>query len=160
MYKGMLYIGSDHAGFKLKEKLKEFLANNSYEVEDIGAYEYLPDDDYPDYAIKLSKKVVETGRQGILVCGSAHGMNITANKMSGIRATICWNEKSAEFAKKHTGVNVLCLPARVIEQKEAEEAIIRWINTEFETEERHVRRVEKIKELEENRIKNGAKGYI
>ncbi len=153
MYKGMLYIGSDHAGFELKEKLKEFLKNSPCKLEDIGALEYLPEDDYPDYAIKLSKKVAESNERGILVCGAAHGMNITANKMPGIRATICWNESSAELAKKHTDVNVLCIPGRLIDQREAEKIITAWMNTEFESEERHTRRLNKIKAIEENRIK-------
>ena len=154
MYKGMLYIGSDHAGFELKEKIKEFLTNNSYKLEDIGAREYLPEDDYPDYAIKLCKKIAETGGKGILVCGAGHGMSITANKIPGIRATVCWNESSAEFAKKHTDANVICIPGRLMDQREAEKIITAWMNTEFESEERHIRRVNKIKTIEENRIKN------
>jgi len=151
MEKERIYIAGDHAGFELKEKIKKFLAENCL-IEDLGAYEFDKEDDYPDYAIKLCKEVLEKNTRGILVCGSAHGMNIAANKLRGIRATICWNEKSAEYAKSHTDVNVICIPSRIISEEEAEKIIAVWLKTKFENAERHLRRLEKIKELEKENL--------
>ena len=152
MEKERIYIASDHAGFELKEKIKKILAENCL-VEDLGAYEFDKEDDYPDYAIKLCKEVLRKNSKGILICGSAHGINIAANKFPGIRATICWNEKSAEYAKSHTDVNVICIPARIISEKETEKIIVIWLKTKFENAERHNRRLEKIKALEKEYTK-------
>ena len=156
MIKQKIYIGSDHAGFKLKNIIKKFLSDNGYNVEDIGPYKYNADDDYPDYATRVCTKVLQTNGRGILICGSGHGMAITANKFPGIRATVCWNKKSAEYAKEHTAVNVLCLGARLITEREAKVTIKTWLKSNISKAARHKRRINKIKIIE-MRMKNAKK---
>ena len=144
----MIYISSDHAGFKLKEKLKNYLAKQNYKIQDLGPKKINNKDDYPDYAKKLCKKVLEKKSTGILICGSGHGMTIIANKFKGIYATVCWNQKSAKYAKLHTNVNVLCLPARFITESQAGKIATQWIKTKFSKAKRHTVRINKIKKIE------------
>ena len=142
--KEKIYIASDHAGFGMKEKLKKFLKN--YEIVDLGALKYKKEDDYPDYAVKLAKKVAkQKNGKGILICGSGHGMAIAANKVKGIRSSVAWNQKSVKYAKKHNNVNAISLPAQLINQKQAEKIINIWLKTKFSKEKRHIRRLRKIK---------------
>lgn len=144
LVKEKIYIASDHAGFDMKEKLKKFLKN--YEIVDFGALEYKKDDDYPDYAVKLAKKVAkQKNGKGILICGAGHGMAIAANKVRGIRSSVVWNQESARYAKNHNNVNVISLPARLINQKQAEKITNVWLKTKFSKEKRHLRRLRKIK---------------
>lgn len=134
-------IGSDHAGFEYKELLKEFL--KQYEVKDFGTYSS-SSADYPDFAHAVAS-VVEKAEytKGILVCGSANGVAITANKHQGIRAAICWTKEIAELARLHNDANVLCIPARFISKDEAMAIVMTFINTAFEGG-RHATRVGKI----------------
>lgn len=143
----MVYIASDHAGFGLKGEIKDFLKKSGYKVEDLGPFKYVKTDDYPDYAEKLAKKVSETKKKGILICGSAHGMNIAANKVPGVYATICWNQLAAKYARSHNETNVLCLPARLIGSELAKKVVETWLETDFEGAERHRRRISKVKEI-------------
>lgn len=144
----MIYLASDHAGFKLKNQLKEFL-EQSREIKDLGPSEYKKGDDYPDYAEKLAKKVSGTKAKGILICGSGHGMNITSNKFQGVYATICWNQLSASYARSHNDTNVLCLPSRLIGLTLAKKIVETWLETDFSGSKRHRRRIDKIKDLGE-----------
>ena len=134
-------IGSDHAGFDYKELLKDYLGQS--EVKDFGAYSS-ESADYPDFAHPVAS-AVENGEFsfGILVCGSANGVAITANKHQGIRAAICWTEELAELARKHNNANVLCIPARFVSQELAKSITTRFLETEFEGG-RHTNRVNKI----------------
>lgn len=135
-------IGADHAGFDYKEMLKAFLANN-HEVRDFGTNS--PDSvDYPDFAHPVALSV-ENGEFafGILVCGSANGVAITANKHQGIRAAICWDKELAKLARLHNNANILCIPARFISEESAKEIVQEFLNTAFEGG-RHGTRVEKI----------------
>ena len=134
-------IGSDHAGFEYKELLRDFL--NSSKIQDFGAYNS-DSADYPDFAHPVAD-AVESGefQFGILVCGSANGVAITANKHQGIRAAICWNEEIAELARKHNNANVLCIPARFVSQDLAKAITKKFLTTEFEGG-RHANRVDKI----------------
>jgi ribose 5-phosphate isomerase B len=134
-------IGADHAGFEYKEMLKAFLS--AYEVTDFGTH--APDSvDYPDFAHPVAEAVEnQQATFGILVCGSANGVAITANKHQGIRAAICWQTELAELARKHNNANVLCIPARFISEDLAKEITTRFLNTEFEGG-RHGTRVGKI----------------
>lgn len=134
-------IGGDHAGFEYKEILKDFLQN--YEVKDFG-----PDSsasvDYPDFAHPVAS-AVENGEftYGILLCGSANGVAITANKHSGIRAGLCWENEVAALVRQHNNANILCIPARFVSAEQAKEITTTFLNTAFEGG-RHQNRIEKI----------------
>lgn len=134
-------IGADHAGFEYKEALSAFL--NDAELKDFGTPS-ADSVDYPDFAHPVAF-AVEKGEfdLGILICGSGNGIAITANKHQGIRAAICWNTELASLARKHNNANVLCLPARFISIKEAQEITQTFLTTEFEGG-RHANRVGKI----------------
>lgn len=134
-------IGSDHAGFEYKELLREFLTG--YEVKDFGTYS-AESADYPDFAHPVAS-AVEGGEftLGILVCGSANGVAITANKHQGIRAAICWTEEIAELARLHNNANVLCIPARFVSTDAAKAITEKFIATAFEGG-RHAVRVGKM----------------
>lgn len=136
-------IGGDHAGFEYKQQLIQFITEKGYEVKDFGPYS---DEscDYPDFAHPLAA-AVEAGeyRFGILICGSANGVAIAANKHQGIRAAIVWQKVLAELARQHNDANVVCLPARFITLNEAKELALTFLTTEFEGG-RHQRRVDKI----------------
>lgn len=137
-----LAIGSDHAGYEYKEQLKKDLASR-HEVKDFGT-DSRDSTDYPDFAHPVSLAVENKEFDlGILVCGSANGVAITANKHQGIRAAICWTVELASLARKHNNANVLCLPARFIDFELAEKITETFINTEFEGG-RHATRVNKI----------------
>ena len=134
-------IGGDHAGFEYKEVLKEFLKD--YEIKDFGTHS-LDSVDYPDFAHPLAT-AVESGEFtfGILLCGSANGVAITANKHAGIRAGLCWEDEVASLVRKHNNANVLCIPARFVSAELAKEITTTFLNTEFEGV-RHQTRVDKI----------------
>lgn len=134
-------IGGDHAGFEYKSLLLDFLKD--YSVKDFGTYS-IDSVDYPDFAHPVAS-AVESGEfdLGILICGSANGVAITANKHQGIRAAICWNSELAELAKSHNNANVLCIPARFVSQDQAKEITSKFIDTAFEGG-RHANRVSKI----------------
>ncbi|MCZ4225318.1 ribose 5-phosphate isomerase B [Pedobacter sp. SJ11] len=134
-------IGSDHAGFEYKEVLKDFLSD--YEIEDFGTHS-LDSVDYPDFAHPVAS-AVEGGdfKYGILLCGSANGVAITANKHQHIRAGLCWENEIASLVRKHNDANVLCIPARFVSEELAKEITTTFLNTEFEGG-RHQHRVEKI----------------
>ena len=136
------YIGADHAGFKLKEKIKKFLKN--YKIKDLGAYKYNKNDDYPDFAKKVSNQVKKNKNQGILICGTGQGMSIAANKIKGIRAALCWNTKTAKQSKKHLNTNILVIPG-TLKENLTKKIVTTWLNTKFTKEKRHIRRINKIK---------------
>lgn len=138
-----LAIGSDHAGFELKEKIRDLLQRQGYEVKDFGANS-AESADYPDFAHPVASAVENSEFDlGILICGSANGVAMTANKHQGIRAAICWNEELASLARQHNNANILCLPARFIELSLAEKIVDRFLHSSFEGG-RHERRVNKI----------------
>lgn len=143
-----IYLGSDHAGFELKEKIKDFLKNNGYNYEDIGPAEYSAGDDYPDYAVLVANEVSKTGDFGILVCSSGVGMCITANKVKGIRAVNAYNAKIAQKSREHNDTNILCLGQDYIDIDTAKEIVKTWLATDFSPEEKHHRRVYKISKFE------------
>lgn len=134
-------IGSDHAGFEYKQALAENLQTN--EVRDFGTYT-TDSVDYPDFAHPVAH-AVESGEAdfGVLVCGSANGVAITANKHQGIRAAICWNEELAALARQHNNANVVCIPARFISLEVAKKIVDVFLSTEFEGG-RHANRVGKM----------------
>lgn len=141
----MLYIAADHAGYALKEHLKRFLAKHAIEVQDLGAHTLKKTDDYPDYARSLAKKVMRNqSARGILLCGSGQGMCIAANRVKGIRAVSAWDEKSATASRHDDDANVLCLAARMLTRKKAEDIVRSWLFTGFSGLVRHKRRLRKI----------------
>ncbi len=136
-------IGGDHAGFEYKIALVQWLKNKGLQVTDFGLHEN-KSVDYPDYAHPVAL-AVESGEVafGILICGSANGVAITANKHQGIRAAICWGEELAELARKHNDANIICIPARFVRDGDAEKMLDIFMNTAFEGG-RHQTRVGKI----------------
>ena len=150
-----VFLGADHRGFELKEKLKEWLKDHGYAVEDLGAHELKPEDDYPDFAFAVAEKVAEdpVGNRGVLLCGSGAGMDIAANKVRGIRATVVWSRESAEHARSHDDVNAVSLAADWTSPEQAGEIVRAFLDTPFSGEERHVRRLKKIGEVEEKNFK-------
>lgn len=137
------YIASDHAGFEVKDFIKEYVAAKGHQVVDLG-----PDStervDYPDFAKKVSAKVLEDeGSYGILICGTGIGMSITANKQKGIRAAHCYDAYQASMARAHNDANVLCLGQRVSGRGTMETIVDAWISAEFEGG-RHAGRVAKM----------------
>ena len=136
-------IDSDHGGYELKEYIKEYLVDSGYSVKDFGTYNSNPVD-YPDIAKELGEYVVEKNLEGILICGAGIGMSIAANKITGIRAALCYNNYIAKLSKLHNHANILCLGGRLIGKELAKEIVDVWLNTGFSKEERHVRRISKI----------------
>lgn len=136
-------IGSDHAGFQYKEMIRKALEALGYELKDFGAYND-ESSDYADFAHPVSSSVeTQENKFGILVCGSANGVAITANKHAGIRAAICWTPELASLARAHNDANVVCIPARFITEAEAKAIVDVFLSTAFEGG-RHSRRVGKI----------------
>ena len=144
----LIYIGSDHAGFEMKEEIKRFLTSIGYEFEDVGAHAFDPNDDYPDFAIKVCEKVLESGGCGILICGTGQGMSRVADKVPGIYAALCWNEFTARIAREHGDTNVLTLGGRTTSIEEAKRIVKVWLETSFSGDSRHIRRIKKLKEVE------------
>lgn len=138
-----IVIGSDHAGYEYKEAIKQYLQKKSIEVTDVGT-DSLASCDYPDYAHAAANEI-ESGsvNYGILICGSANGVAITANKHRKIRAAICWTNEIASLARQHNDANIICLPARFVTLDEALEMVQTFFTTDFEGG-RHQKRVEKI----------------
>ena len=146
----MIYLGADHGGFDLKEELKKYLAEEKEETEDMGASSLDPNDDYTDFIIPVAKQVASTPNSlGIIIGRSGNGEVIAANKIKGIRAALCLNETMAEKAKDHNNANILSLGADYISVEEAKKIVRRFLDTPFSNEERHIRRLKKIEELEE-----------
>jgi ribose 5-phosphate isomerase B len=140
----MIFIASDHGGFELKNKITGHLEYEGLPYTDLGAHELRPDDDYPDYALPLIKKVAgEPDSRGILICRNGVGMCMLANKFKGIRATLSWNTKHAVSSRNDDNSNVLCLPADYIFEEEAIKTVGAWLNTPFGNKPRYLRRLKK-----------------
>lgn len=136
-------IGCDHAGFEYKEAIISFLDGQNLAYKDFGTFSQ-DSVDYPDFAHPVAQEVEEEKAAfGILICGSANGVAITANKHQKVRAAICWGEELSELARKHNNANIICIPARFVREKDVEKMVDIFINTEFEGG-RHADRVDKI----------------
>lgn len=144
----MIYLGADHGGFSFKEKIKEFLNELKIEYMDLGNFKFEPNDDFPDFALAVAKKVAETGGKGILFCTNGLGMCIVANKIKGVRAVVPTTKKTAEQSREHLDANVLCIGAHVVSFKDAKKIIKIWLETEFFRKEKYIRRLKKIEEIE------------
>jgi len=138
-------IGSDHVGFELKEKIKKYLEKQNYPFKDIGIHSKEPVD-YPDIAYNVSNEVIKNkNSKGILICATGIGMSIVANKTLGIRAALCHNEFMAKLSREHNDANILVLGSKIIKSNLIEEIVRIFLETDFSDEERHKRRVSKIK---------------
>lgn len=145
----MIYLGADHRGFKVKEEIKKYLENLGYAFEDLGNKIFDPEDDYPDFTERVARKVSQNPKnRGILFCGSAIGMSIMANKFKGVRAALCFNEKMAQLSRSHNDANILCVSADFLPLAKIKKMVKIWLKTEFSQEERHKRRLAKIKKYE------------
>ncbi len=142
-----IFIGSDHGGYDLKEKIKEVFSHSGYEFEDLGTHT-TDSCDYPVFAEKVAQKVVETDGRGILICGTGIGMSIAANKFKGIRASHCTDTFSARMTREHNNSNILCLGERITGQDLALDIVKIWLETPFSNGERHIKRLELISDIE------------
>ena len=144
-------IGADHGGYVLKEELKEFLAAKEHEVLDVGAHSFQPLDDYPDFAKAVSETIaLGQAHKGIMICGSGVGASVAANKVKGVRASVCHDTYSAHQGVEHDDLNVLCLGARIIGGELAREIVAAFVSAQFTHEERHQRRLGKVLSMEKD----------
>lgn len=148
----MVYLGADHGGYQLKEEIKKYLKEGGVQFEDMGASSLNPGDDYTDFIIPVAKKVASTPDSlGIIIGRSGNGEVIAANKINGIRAALCLNETMAQKAKDHNNANILSLGADYISLEDAKKIVQAFLDTPFSNEERHIRRLKKIEELEKTK---------
>lgn len=142
----VVFIGSDHGGYELKEQIKSFLEEIGVDVEDLGTYS-LKSCDYPDIAQKVALNVVKSKEKGILICGSGIGMSIAANKVKGIRCALCHDAYTAEYSRRHNDANIIAFGGRTTGVEIAKQMVKIFLFTEFDGG-RHEQRVEKIGKLE------------
>ncbi len=151
-----IYLGADHAGVKLKERIKDFLERKRIVFEDFGSFDSYNSDDYPDFAFKVAEKVARSKEEscGILICGTGTGMCIAANKVKGIRAATGYDLYSVRKGREDNDVNILCLRARDISIEKNLKLVSLWLRFKFSRKIRHIRRIHKIARYEG---KKGAK---
>lgn len=144
----LVYIGSDHAGFQMKNEMKTHLEGKGFHVTDLGVFNEEPSD-YPDVGREIGEKVMENGGSyGIAICGSGIGICMAVNKIVGVRGVLAVDEKMAEASRKHNNANVLCLQGRDADVERSKRIVDKFFATEFEKDqERHVRRVKKLSEM-------------
>lgn len=146
-------IGADHAGYEMKKGLVEFIQKLGHSVSDVGTHEPGKADDYPDYAILVAEDIRNgKAERGVLVCGSGVGVSVAANKFKGIRAGLCHDHYSAHQGVEHDDMNVLVLGSRIIGQMMAEDVAGAFLSAKFSNEERHVRRLGKVKRIEDDEL--------
>jgi RpiB/LacA/LacB family sugar-phosphate isomerase len=144
-----IVIGSDHAGFRLKNAMGDLLRSLKQEVLDVGAFNENPSD-YPDFAEAVGRAILDgRAERGVLICGSGIGASVAANKLPGIRAGMCHDTYSAHQGVEHDNINVLVLGSRVVGEKLAEDLVKAFLGAKFTNEERHVRRLAKVQALEQ-----------
>ena len=149
MYTGTLFIASDHGGYQLKKRLVRYIQNELMrDVEDMGPHEYVETDDYPDYVVPLAQKVASDGARGIVICRNGIGVCMAANKIAGIRAGLGYNIAVGESMMQDDNTNVLALAADHVSDEFAMAIVKKWLESEFSGEERHMRRLEQVAELE------------
>ncbi len=149
--KSMIYLATDHAGFQLKEKIKEFLMKSGYQVQDCGAYQFDQRDDYPDFISKAAERVSKNPEDNAIILGaSGQGEAIVANKYENVRAIVYYGGLSdmPSLTRLHNNANILSLGARFLTADEAIAAVKLFLTTPFSNEERHIRRIEKIEKIE------------
>lgn len=149
----MIYLGSDHAGFELKQEVKKYLEASGREVKDLGNTKLVPDDDYPDFSFAVGEAIRgDFGSYGILVCGSSHGACMAVNKVRGVRASSCMTAEDAKKTREDNNANVLCLSGWNMKIDDAKPIVDTFLDTPFSDAERHHRRVGKITDYEEKHL--------
>ncbi len=143
-----VYIASDHGGFTLKSQLTDYFVQHNIVFEDLGPADLNPADDYPDYAYPLAMKVAEENAKGILLCRNGIGVSIVANKVNGIRAVATTDPEIAKTSREDDDTNILCLGQDMVSFDEAVTLVSTWLSTNFSKEERHIRRLQKISDIE------------
>jgi ribose 5-phosphate isomerase B len=144
-----VYLGSDHAGFELKNHLVEHLQKQGHDVVDVGPHVYDPEDDYPAFCLNAGARVVaDPGSLGVVIGGSGNGEQIAANKIAGVRSALVWKVEIAELARQHNDSNVCAIGARQHTPEEAEAFVDAFLSTSFSGNERHQRRIDQLTEYE------------
>lgn len=145
-----IYLGADHRGFELKEEIKNWLQENEYEVEDVGAYVLDPEDDYIDYALKVAESIEGSDQmsRGILLCGSGHGMEMVANRFPHVRAVLGFNDEVSVQGREHEDANILVLPSDWVGNNEAIERVRMFLTAEKRGDARYERRRARIANLQ------------
>ncbi|MDQ3239352.1 MAG: RpiB/LacA/LacB family sugar-phosphate isomerase [bacterium] len=144
----MIFLGSDHAGFETKDIIKEMLHQIEMPFEDMGPESFVPGDDYTDYAQKVAVRVAKGFGDGILICDTGIGMDMAANKVRGVRASLCFNVLMAQRAKEHNNANLLVLGSELVSPAELNEIVRVWMDTKFSQDARHIRRLKKMQMIE------------
>jgi len=146
----MIFLGADHRGYDLKERLKRTLVDEGYQVVDLGNDHWDPQDDYVDFAHKVAEATVgDPQNKGIILCGSGAGVDMVANKIAGIRSALVFDVPRAIQARKHENANVLSLPSDTLDEESAYNIVKAFLLTQFNGELRHIRRLRKLKKVEE-----------
>ncbi len=155
MNKPTIYIGADHGGWELKEALEAELKEQGHRVVDMGNQDLVEDDDYPEFGYAVAKRVVtDEGSHGIVICGNAQGICIVANKVKGARAATGFDSEVAKTSRTDDNSNILCLPGRHIKKNEAKKIVKTWLETDFSGADRHVRRLKKVSDIENQEFGN------
>lgn len=145
----MLYLGSDHRGFELKNKIMKHLETLGEDYTDLGYFEKEEDDDYNEISKDVSQYVrLKTEHKGVLFCGTGIGVSIVSNKHKDIRSALCFNVETAKLAREHEACNIMCIPADYVDFDTAKEMVTTFLQTPFSMADRHLRRLNKILELE------------
>ncbi len=146
----MIYLGADHRGFELKERLKKRLEDEGFEIRDLGNDHLDPQDDYVDFAHKVADSVVQDpANKGVVLCGSGVGVDIVANKVNGVRSALVQEEALAIQARRDDDANIVALPADILDEEQAFRIVKAFLTTDFSGKERYKRRLDKLDEIEE-----------
>ena len=146
----MIYIGADHRGYELKEKLKEFFDEISYDYEDVGAFVSDPNDDFPEFAKQVAEHLIQPDDRGIIICGSGVGVDEVANKVSGVRCGLALNKNQIQAARHDDDINCLALAADYTNEDDAKEIVKIFLDTDFADEDRYKRRIHQIEDIEDD----------
>jgi len=147
-----VFLGTDHAGYELKEHLKQVLADAGHAPVDCGAFSYDAQDDYPPFCFDVGERTVaEPGTLGVVIGGSGNGEQIAANKVPGVRAALAWNRETATLAREHNDANVVSIGARQHSADEAGELVLLFVGTSYSDDERHTRRIAMVSDYERDR---------
>ncbi|KKS65541.1 hypothetical protein A3A14_03460 [Candidatus Daviesbacteria bacterium RIFCSPLOWO2_01_FULL_43_38] len=146
----MIYLGADHRGFELKERLRKRLIDEGLEVTDLGNNHLDPSDDYVDFAQRVAEATVgDSVNRGVIFCGSGAGVDMVANKIDGVRSALVFDVARAKQAREHEDANVISLPADILDEESAWEITKTFLDTPFSNGERHIRRLQKLEEVED-----------